>query len=80
MNEVTLFLCLLLLLSVCKAVEIEIVTCSTSQYFDSIVYKCLTCDDNMIPDESVVDSNGNFVRCKCASGYNITEVDCSGVS
>jgi len=55
-------------------------TCLSSQYFDSTLFQCLSCDDDMIPDISVVDILGNYIQCKCASGSAATTNDCSSVS
>ena len=42
---------------------------------------CLkTCPVNQARDTIVIDGEGNYIQCKCASGFFKTNNDCSNVS
>jgi hypothetical protein len=49
-------------------------------YFDSSSFQCKYCPSNQIPDKTIVDGIGNYVRCKCKNGYEKISHSCSGVS
>jgi hypothetical protein len=49
-------------------------------YYDSIQFVCKSCTGTgKVVDTSVVDPIGNYVQCKCATGYVKTPADCSKV-
>lgn len=78
------FFAFLVILCIFEIHAVEITTASSSclstQYYDSTVFQCLSCDEDMIPDTSIVDVLGNYIQCKCASGSEAISNDCSDVS
>lgn len=62
---------------------ISVSTCTGQgyDYFDSSSFTCQSCPgSNQEPDTSQVDGVGNYVKCKCKSGYQKISHSCSGVS
>ena len=61
----------------------QIEVCSPSQFFDSTSLTCKFCDPNKTnhktPNQTSIDSYGNFLSCKCSIGYQEIQNDCSQV-
>ena len=57
-------------------------TCSGQgfDYFDSSSFTCKNCPSNQEPDDSSTDGIGNYVSCKCKSGFKKVAHSCAGVS
>ena len=55
-----------------------------TEYYDISSSKCVLCDatgsSNLIPDTSSQTFNGNYLGCKCKSGYADFLLDCAHVS
>lgn len=57
--------------------EITFGTCGTNQYFDSTLFSCRSCGSGQTVDTSVKNADGNYIQCKCESGYVLSINDCT---
>ena len=57
--------------------EITFGSCGTNQYFDSTLFSCRSCGDGQMVDTSVTNVDGNYIGCKCESGYVLSTNDCT---
>jgi len=55
--------------------------CTDSYYFDNILKACKSCDFSLHKeiDTSITSVSGDYLKCKCRTGYKRINQDCSSV-
>jgi len=72
------YILLLKLIFSCAEIQ-KVEICSDGEFFDAASLSCSSCSDisdNLEPDSSTRDANGNPTSCKCPQGYQAVEPTC----